>query len=359
MATLLEFECPACGGGLEFDPASQQVKCPYCDTEFTPEAIEELTKSRKTESSQDLEWKEPTGEQWQDGEMVTYTCQSCGGELICDAHTAATHCPYCDNPVVLSSRLTGVLKPDLIIPFKLDKKAAEAALVRHMSGKKLLPKLFRSQNRIEKIQGVYVPFWLFDAESQADIRFHGTKVRSWSDSNYFYTQTRHYSVRRAGSIGFEAVPVDGSSKMENTLMESIEPFDLSQAIDFNSAYLSGFVADKYDVSSDETKTRANERIQNGTVQAFRNTANYYNTLIAENCNISLGNNRVRYALLPVWILTTQYQGKAYTFAMNAQTGKFVGDLPVDMGAYWRWFGLISAISTLAVFLLGTLLGFGG
>ena len=291
--------------------------------------------------------------------MVTYTCQSCGGELICDTHTAATHCPYCDNPVVMTSRLTGVLKPDLIIPFKLDKKAAEAALVRHMSGKKLLPKLFRSQNRIEKIQGVYVPFWLFDADAQADIRFHGTKVRNWSDSNYYYTQTRHFSVRRSGSIGFEAVPVDGSSKMENTLMESIEPFDLSQAIDFNSAYLSGFVADKYDVSSDETKTRANERIHNGTLQAFRGTASQYTTLTAENCNISLGNNRVRYALLPVWILTTQYQGKAYTFAMNAQTGKFVGDLPVDMGAYWRWFALVSAISTLAVFLLGTLLGFGG
>lgn len=256
-------------------------------------------------------------------------------------------------------RLSGSLKPDLIIPFKLDKAAAEQALMRHMAGKKLLPKLFKSQNRIEKIQGVYVPFWLYDAQVQADIRYHGTKVRHWSDSSYYYTQTRHFSIRRGGTIGFEAVPVDGSSKMENALMESIEPYDLSQAVDFNSAYLAGYVADKYDVTSDETKSRANERIHDGTLQAFQETALHYDTIHAEHTNISLKNGRVRYALLPVWILTTQYQGKAYTFAMNGQTGKFVGDLPVDMGAYWRWFGLVSVIGAAAAYVLGLLLGFGG
>lgn len=356
MATTLEFECPACGGGLEFEPSSQKVKCPFCDTEFSPEAIEELARSRKTESSEELEWGETQSKQWQDGEMVTYTCQSCGGELICDAHTAATHCPYCDNPVVMSSRLTGSLQPDLIIPFKLDKQAAEAALVRHVSGKKLLPKLFRSQNRIEKIQGVYVPFWLYDADVQAEIAYHATKIRHWSDSRYHYTQTKHYRLHRAGTIAFQAVPVDGSSKMDNALMESIEPYDLTQAVDFNSAYLAGYVADKYDVTSDDSKPRANERIHNGTVQAFRNTTTNYSTVNPEHTNISLKNGRVRYALLPVWMLTTHYQGKNYTFAMNGQTGKFVGDLPVDMGAYWRWFALVSVISTVAAYILGLLFG---
>lgn len=359
MATLLEFECPACGGGLSFDPTSQNVKCPYCDTEFSPEAIEELTKSSDAVPTEELEWSQPTGEQWQNGEMTTYICQSCGGELLCDANTAATHCPYCDNPVVMSHRLTGALKPDLILPFKLDKQAAIAALRKHTSGKRLLPKLFKDENRIEKIQGVYVPFWLYDAQVQADIHYHGTKVRSWSDSSYHYTQTKHYSVHRGGTIAFEAVPVDGSSKMLDALMESIEPYDLSQALDFNAVYLAGYVADKYDVESDVTMARANERIHNGTVQAFRETANYYDTLSTENANISLQDGRVRYALLPVWILTTRYQDKDYTFAMNGQTGKFVGDLPVDMGAYWRWFGLVTAIGTVAAYVLGLLLGLGG
>lgn len=359
MAALLEFECPACGGGLEFMPASQKVKCPFCDTEFTPEAVEELAKSSKSTSKVEMQWPEPEGEQWQAEDMCTYTCQSCGGELICDAHTAATNCPYCDNPVVMSRRVEGALRPDLIIPFKLDKQAAMDALKRHMSGKKLLPKLFRSQNRIEGIQGVYVPFWLYDAQVEADIQYHATKIRHWSDSAYNYTQTRHFSVRRAGSIAFEAVPVDGSSKMADALMESIEPYDLTQAVEFNAAYLAGYLADKYDVNSDTTKARANERIHNGTVQAFRETAVHYDTVDTKNANISLDNSRVRYALLPVWLLTTHYQGKDYTFAMNGQTGKFVGDLPVDMGAYWRWFALIAVIGTVASYLLGMLMGFGG
>lgn len=359
MAALLEFECPACGGGLEFEPTSQMVKCPFCDTEFTAEAMEELARSRSSAPAEQLQWAEPEGEQLQTENMRTYICQSCGGELICDASTAATNCPYCDNPVVMSQRVEGTLQPDLIIPFKLDKQAAMDALTRHMSGKKLLPKLFRSQNRIERIQGVYVPFWLYDANVCADIQYHATKVRHWSDSDNNYTETRHFRIRRAGTIGFEAVPVDASSKMANELMESIEPYDLSQAVPFNAAYLAGYLADRYDVASNVTKTRADERIKNGTTQAFASTVNGYTTVNVENTNIALDNSRVRYALLPVWLLTTHYQGKDYTFAMNAQTGKMVGDLPVDMGAYWRWFALVALIGSVAAYLIGLLLGYGG
>lgn len=360
MAALLEFECPACGGGLEFEPTSQKVRCPYCDTEFSPEVMEELTKSRNNTSSENIQWEEPEGEQWQESDnMRVYTCQSCGGELICDENTAATHCPYCDNPVVLSQRLTGTLQPDLVIPFKFDKEAAKAALIKHMSGKKLLPKLFKSQNRIEKIQGVYVPFWLYDAQVGADIRFHATTQRHWSDTNYNYTETNHYSIIRSGSLAFEAVPADGSSKMADDLMESIEPYDLSQAVDFNTAYLAGYLADKYDISSQDMQVRANDRIRNGTIQTFQNTVSGYSSVSLENSDIVLENSRVRYALLPVWMLTTQYKGKDYTFAMNGQTGKMVGDLPVDMGAYWRWFALITVIGSAVAYVLGLLLGFGG
>lgn len=359
MAALLEFECPACGGGLEFTPTSQTVRCPFCDTEFTPQTIEELAKANRTASAEELHWAEPEGEQMETEHLRTYICQSCGGELICDENTAATNCPYCDNPVVMSERVEGTLQPDLIIPFKLDKQAAMDALTRHMSGKKLLPKLFRSQNRIERIQGLYVPFWLYDAQVGADIQYHATKVRHWSDANYNYTETRHFGIRRAGSVSFEAVPVDGSSKMSNDLMESIEPYDLSQAVPFNAAYLAGYLADRYDVSSSDAQPRADERIKTGTVQAFESTIHGYSSVSLDQSNLSLENSRVRYALLPVWILTTHYQGKDYTFAMNGQTGKMVGDLPVDMGAYWRWFASVAVIGTAIAYILGLVFGYGG
>jgi len=346
MATLLEFECPACGGGLQFDAASQNVKCPYCDTEFTMESLQQIRQEQATVNADDMQWQDPTGSQWQDGEAVdAYICQSCGGQLLCDANTAATRCPYCDSPVVLTQRVEGQLRPDLVIPFQLDKEAAKAALTRHMSGKILLPKCFKSENRLDKIQGVYVPFWLFDAEADAEIRYHATRVRTWSDSRYHYTKTSHYSIHRAGDLGFSSVPADGSAKMPNDLMESIEPYDLSKAVDFQTAYLAGYLADKYDVTAEESKPRVNERIKASTEQAFAGTVMGYTTVVPQQSSVQLKNTAVKYALFPVWLLNTKWNGKTYTFAMNGQTGKMVGDLPMDKRAFWLWWAGISAAAT--------------
>ncbi len=355
-AAVLEFECPACGGGLEFTPSSQTVRCPYCDTELSVEALEELANSAKTVDAAEASWEAPTGSAWQEGEQLnSYICNSCGGELLCDANTAATHCPYCDNPVVLTGRVSGTLRPDLIIPFKLDKQAAKAALQRHMSGKILIPKQFKSENQLEKLQGIYVPFWLFDSEAEAEMHYRATRVRTWMDSEYSYVHTSHYSLYRAGVLKFTGVPVDGSAKFPDELMESLEPYDLSQAEQFQMAYLAGYLADKYDVSSTQTQARANQRMEQSTQQVFRETAHGYQSVTPQSTNIHLKNSRVRYGLLPVWMLTTRYRGKTYTFAMNGQTGKMVGDLPTDTGAAWGWFALLSPIATAAAYLLGMLM----
>jgi len=356
MAVLQEFECPACGGGLNFDSASQSVKCPFCDTEFTVEAIRELQKEL-TDQQEEPQWQSGQENDWEEEEQLrTYTCQSCGGELMCDANTAATVCPYCGSPVVLSNRVAGSLRPDLVIPFKLDKEAAKEALQRHYKGKPLLPKCFKDENQLEKLQGIYVPFWLFDTDAGADIRFRGTKVRTWSDSNYNYTQTRYYSIHRAGSVAFEAVPVDGSTKMADDLMESVEPYDLSQAVDFETAYLAGFLADKYDVNAETAAPRANERIRTSAIQAMESTVHGYSSVQAQSANVQMTNGRVRYALLPVWILNTRYRDTNYIFAMNGQTGKMVGNLPCDKGAWWRWFLLMSLAGAALSYLIGWMLG---
>lgn len=341
MPTLLEYECPSCGGALQFDVNLQKVKCPYCESEFEIENLK----------GKDVPVREETPETVMD----SYICNSCGGEILCDGSTAATHCPYCDSPVVMKQRLTGTLRPDLVIPFKLDKEAAKAALTKHISGKILLPKCFRTENRIDRIQGMYVPFWFYDAVTQADITYRATKVRHWSDSNYNYTQTKYYDVRRAGTMAFEAVPVDGSTKMANELMESIEPYDLSQAVDFQTAYLAGYIADKYDVDAEVTKPRAQERIRFSTAETLRGTVDGYDTVTQQQEDIQLTDGPVRYGLLPVWILTTKYQGKDYTFAMNGQTGKMVGDLPMDKTAYWLWLAGTSVLGTVLAYLIGLLL----
>ena len=358
MAELLQYKCPCCGGKIEFDSSIQKMKCPYCDTEFEMETLRQYDEVLNEEKQpDDMRWDTRPGSRWQEGEeadMRIYACRSCGGQIVTEATTAATHCPFCGNPVVMINQLSGDLRPDYVIPFRLDREAAKAAMTKHLSGKRLLPKLFKSQNHIDEIKGIYVPFWLFDAEADADIDYRATRVRTWSDRDYNYTETSHYALSRAGSLGFVRVPVDGSSKMPNDLMESIEPFDFSGAVDFQTAYLSGYLADRYDEDAAQSIDRANARIKRSTEQAFRSTVRGYNTVTVTNSSVRLTNGEAKYALYPVWLLNTTWRGEKYIFAMNGQTGKFVGNLPVDRGAWWRWFGLFTALFGAAIYLVWTL-----
>ena len=343
MSAILEQKCPCCGGAVEFDTGAQRLKCPYCDTEFDITAMPEDNSNQVEQVS----WNSQNS-QWNAGEadgMSVYACNSCGGEIVADATTGATSCPYCGNQVVMKGQFSGALKPDVVIPFKLDKKAAKAALKKHISTKKFVPKAFLSDNRLEEITGVYVPHWLFTCDTTADASYKAEKIRRWSDENYNYTETSYFDVYRSGNMGFDNIPVDGSTKMPDDLMESVEPFDLSQAVDFNTAYLAGYLADKYDVTAEECMPRANERIRQSIDDAFKDTVKGYDSVQSQNVNMNVVNGMYKYALYPVWLLNTSWNGNKYTFAMNGQTGKFVGNIPTDKKAV-----------AIASFLLGTGIG---
>lgn len=347
MAAMQEYKCPCCGGAIAFDSKVQKMKCPFCDTEFEMETLASYDEELNNGLADNMRWETADREAWQEDEingLCSYVCNSCGGEIVCDQNTAAAACPYCGNPVVMMGRLSGVLKPDYVIPFKLDKKEAKAALKKHYDGKRLLPKVFKDENHIDEVKGVYVPFWLFDANADANMRYKATKIRTWSDSRYNYTETSFFAVTREGNIAFEKVPVDGSTKMPDDFMESIEPFDFSEAVDFQTAYLAGFLADKYDVDAEQSVERANERIRKSTKEAFDKTVKGYTTVTKEAGGIQLRDTKVKYALFPVWLLNTTWKGQNYLFAMNGQTGKMVGDLPLDRAAYNKWlFGLTGII----------------
>lgn len=361
MATLQEYKCPCCGGAIAFDSNIQKMKCPYCETEFDMETLAGYDADLNSGAADDMQWETSAGAEWQDGEadgLRSYVCKSCGGEIVGDDTTAATSCPFCGNPVVMMGQFSGALKPDMVIPFKLDKKMAKENLMKHLSGKRLLPKVFKDRNHIDEIKGVYVPFWLFDTNVDAQVRYRATKMRTWSDSSYNYTETQYFSVYRGGSISFEGVPVDGSTKMPDDLMESIEPYDLRDAVDFQTAYLAGYLADKYDVDAEQSVERANVRVKQSTEDAFAATLDGYSSAKPENSYVQLHGGKAKYALYPVWLLNTTWNGKRYTFAMNGQTGKFVGDLPLDKSAATKWtLGLTAVVGVVtygAAFLLNLL-----
>ncbi len=353
MSTLLEYKCPCCGGEVKFDSGTQKMVCPYCDAEFDVEALKQSQEEAQGNAAQpeQREWNDGTEAQWSTEElngMNVYVCKSCGGEIIAEEVTGATACPYCDSPVVLKSSFEGDLRPDWVIPFKLDKKAAKEGMMNHLKGKRLLPKVFKQENHIDEIKGIYVPFWLFSSNTDSHFIFHATKVRHWSDSSYEYTETSHFKVYRDGNIKFSNIPVDGSEKMPDDLMESIEPFDYNDFKDFNTGYLSGYLADKYDVTKEQSVGRANERITQSAEDAFRRTVLGYTTVTSEMKNVSFFDNKCNYALMPVWILNTTWKDQKFMFAMNGQTGKFVGDLPMDKGLFWKYFlGVFAGVGAVA------------
>ena len=347
---LQEYKCPNCAGGIEFNPGVQEMVCPYCGSVINIEAFNYPDigdAANADEQSADWSYAE---HKWSDSEcegMVVYSCNSCGGEVVGDQTLGASSCPFCGNPVVVTAAFSGALRPDLVIPFKCDKQYALNKLEQHYANKKLLPDSFKDRNHLEEVKGVYVPFWLYNADTDAHVEYRGHKIRTWMDRRYIYTETSHYQIIREGTLTFDAVPADGSEKIDDTLMESIEPYNMAEATDFSSAYLAGFYANKYDQDIRQCAPRVNERIKRSTVDEYRKTVVGYNGVSPVRSNIRVDCRKVNYALLPVWLLGSMWQGKNFLFAMNGQTGKLVGDLPVDKSKrlryFWTIFGIIAGL----------------
>lgn len=334
--TSVSFKCPSCGGPLEYKPGVEDIICEYCGTGFTVKALEEFYAQKEkmaaaAQNAKDAKWKtDEAGKEWSVEEaqlMRAFTCSSCGAEIVCDENTMATECVYCGNPTLVPARFSGVLKPDYVIPFKKTKEEAVAALKEFYKGKWLLPGKFTENNRVEDIQGLYVPFWMFDSSVSATAIFKAENDMVYDTKDATITETSVYECMRVGSMSFEKIPADGSKRMDDTYMESIEPFDYHELVPFNSAYLAGYLADKYDVTAEENEPRIDKRVSNSSVEVLQETVTGYMRVYENERAVEKKEGKVEYAMVPVWILTTRYDNKPYTFMMNAQTGKMVGSLP--------------------------------
>lgn len=376
------YKCPACGGGLNFNPASGKIVCEYCDSSYTVEQIEEIYKPTQTNgdpedetnsnedpelseeqyTSGDAHWNtDELNSNWgeESGNMKEYNCPSCGANLICEATTAATSCPYCGNPTIIETQFAGSLRPDYCIPFKIKKEDAINNLKNFYKKKFLLPKLFSDQNHLEEIKGIYVPFWLFDGTSEGTVNFKTSSSTTIRHGNKETTTTRYFDCIRSGKIDFTKIPVDASEKMPDDMMDSLEPFNYDEMKEFSTAYLPGYLADKYDVTVDQCSSRAHSRCAKTFVDAMEDTVTGYDTCKITGTNISIKNGKVHYALIPVYLLYTKWNEQKFLFAVNGQTGKVVGNLPISKGRSFLFFlinfligiGIGAAVAAIAMLLI--------
>lgn len=353
MANTVQYKCPNCGGDIRFSPDKQGYDCEYCMSFFTQQQIQEIfSELENTDLSENVEETQSTNEFEEHNNL--YVCNSCGAEVMADEQTSATFCCYCHNPVTLKGRLSGDFKPNRVMPFKIDRNRAEHIFKEWCGKKKFTPSDFNSSKTLEKMTGLYVPFWLADCNTNAYIEGIGKHIRTWSDSTYNYTKTDEYHVVRDVRIKFKGVPTDGEKKIDDKLMEAIEPFDYSNLEPFSMSYLSGFYADKYDVGKAEAFPNVKKRVEQAALDIAKGDT-HYSTLNLREKNVNILKTDWEYTLMPVWFLNYNYNDKFYTFVVNGQSGKVAGVLPLSKLKLMS-FGIgLAVIVTLIILLIGGLM----
>ncbi len=345
--TTIIYQCPNCGGGLTFDAEKQKFCCEFCLSEFTePEA-------RAANSDEAIHEREAADAEYNE-HMQEYECPSCGAHVVADDSTVADFCAYCQNPVVLVGRLSGQMRPHRVIPFQYDKEAAEKKFFAFVKRKWFLPRAFFAKAQVEKIQGIYYPFWVTDADADSRMTAHATRTRVWRTGKVQYTETSNFNLHRAGSIHFEDITSSAFSEADKRMLEGILPYPSEALKEFSMPYLSGFVAKKRDIERAALTEEVRARMQGYAEQLLRGTVSGYNTVTPQSTEVKVRSSHWEYALMPIWMLTYRDRhGRAYTYAMNGYTGKVYGELPIS----WPKLGILLASVTLP--LTGFLTWLGG
>ena len=347
--SVLSYKCPSCGADLHFDPETQNLKCDYCLGNFTEADLETVTS--------DINYTTPGEENIEDAgdnsyitqSVNVYACPSCGAEVVTDDVTSATICCYCHNPVVFTKQLSAEFKPSKVIPFKKDKDNALATFKEWSKKKHFLPSDFASPSQLEKITGIYIPYWLVDCNTSGYLSATARNMTSWQSGDYRYTKTDTYSVSRAGSMYFAYLPHDASRKADDKVMDSIGPFNFEEVENFSYSYLTGFLAEKYDVTKEEVYPDIKELVERSVLAELNSSITGYDSSHVDACNVQIHDSKFHYSLLPVWMLTYIYKGKTYIYAMNGQTGRTFGSLPLCENRLNKFTAILFIIIFLVVF----------
>ncbi|WP_026672927.1 TFIIB-type zinc ribbon-containing protein [Alkalihalobacterium bogoriense] len=338
---IVHYKCPNCSDDMGFDSQSGKLSCPSCGRNETIETYDENLISMTFEEE----------------EAKEYHCENCGASVITEADTTATSCSFCGAGVVLIDRLSGELAPAKVIPFTISKDEAMAAFKKWCKNGRLTPKGFMSGNRVKEITGMYVPFWMYDLNSKVKVHATGKKIRTYTRGNYIYTETKYYDVFRDINLDYAKVPVDASERLNDELMDKLEPYNYSDLKPFKTPYLAGYLAEKYNFTDEQLFSRVKSKIQRFIDSYVRSTISGYSSVHYNRQDINTEQRKSFYVLLPVWMVYYDHDKQEHTFAMNGQTGKVVGKPPISYGKVAAWFSGVAGGTFLVMKLIS--LAFGG
>jgi DNA-directed RNA polymerase subunit RPC12/RpoP len=372
-------KCPNCSGNLKFNPDTQKLGCDFCGASFDPSLfdskIDELVTDAPAAEAAPVAEAQPSGPAEQittevsealgpsdevkpgehqsnvnEGEQVEFVCNSCGARVVTDKNTSATFCAFCGSPAMVGQRLTNEFRPQYMIPFKISRQKAENAFLKWAGGGKWTPFGFVSKENVKKLTGLYVPFWLFNIKAHIDVEGTAEDVSYSGDKQI----TSHYEIKRMGDVEWKNIPLDGETRIDDKLMEAIEPFNFANMIPYDYDYIPGFYADRYDQDAQALAKRATDRGIAGMDQVIKKSIGkkYDRHKITKNRS-TITSMAANYALLPVWFMSYKYHNQMYYFAMNGQTGEVAGKVPVSKVKKTAFFFIVLAIAAvIARFALG-------
>lgn len=344
---VIHYKCPHCGADMTWDSAGK-LACASCGHQMTAEEYEAAASVHPKN----------TGTDTISFDVQEYHCQNCGAVLLTDKTTAATTCTFCGAGVVLADRVSGNDAPSLVIPFTINKEQASTAFKKWCRNGLLTPKGFLTADRIKSITGIYVPFWLYDVNGTAEADATATRVRTYTRGDYIYTETSYYHVYRKLRMRYEKIPADASEKMNDVLMDKLEPYQYSEMKPFSMPYLAGFLAERNSYTAPQIFNRVRERASSYMEKELRSSISGYTSVTFNHKQTDPKCQNAQYALLPVWMVCYHYNKKEYLFAMNGQTGKIVGKPPLSIAKIAAWFGSISVGLFLIMRIITILLGGG-
>lgn len=377
---VVQYKCPNCGADMAFDTKSGKLLCESCGR---TDDIDQMAKKYKIPTGGDVTYKldeedkkaassafeydyaDPSNTdikqshaKFEGHEAKEYHCNNCGAELITDALTTATTCSFCGAGVVIRDRLSGSLAPAKVVPFSISKEQAQEAFKKWCKKGLLTPKDFMNADRIKNITGLYVPFWLYDMNGRGEAEATCTRVRTYTSGDYIYTETKYYHVYRKVDLNYNKVPCDASKKLDDSLMDKLEPYYYNNLKDFNMPYLAGYIAEKYDYDDTQLLPRIKNRLNSYVDSFIRSTIVGYSSVNFIRKDINIRQKNADYTLLPVWMVCYDYKDTEHIFAMNGQTGKIVGKPPLSVGKIAAWFAGISGGTFLLLRLITFLAGGG-
>lgn len=355
----VNYKCPACGSSLIYDGIQEELKCSSCGNSFKAEDIKQMTELEQESTNFGEDYWRMHDEKYSSGydsKVRSYSCKNCGASLVTDETTVATRCAFCGSPSIIESQFTDDTRPEKLIPFKISAQAAKKIYADYFNKRKfLLPNNFMHGLRVEEVRQMYLPYWIFNSKVNASFDFRATRVSSYRSGNYNITKTSHYFLKRSGSLEFKDLPIDASKIFDNKMSESLEPYNMVQALDYSSEQLAGALANRADVSSDECVERAKERMSATTEAVFKGTTSGYTSVITQNKKIGFNTDSAVPALLPVWVMSLKKGKEFYSFAINGQTGNHTCNFPYSKAKAFSVFlgstALISALGFGIVYVL--------